>query len=164
MTHPVDAMLDEAAVAVERMKAAAIEARRLEARAELARHMRTTARKLAHLPEEEAAAAITREWMKAWALGEEAYAAVRAEVAAFTLAFCRDTGIPEALAALEAAFASRGTTLADEMAFRSECAHGWWRMVVPHPPEHRDEARAARIPVPSPHSPFWSAGPQLHCR
>jgi hypothetical protein len=163
MTHPVDAMLEDAAQAVERMKAAALEARRLQARAELARHMRTTARKLAHLPPDSAAAAITREWMKAWALGEDAYAAVAPEVAAFTQAFVADAGIREAFAALEAAFLRRGTTLADEMAFRSECAHGWWRFVVPVPPALQDPARAARIPCPAPDAPFWSAGPQAHC-
>lgn len=172
MTHPVDALLAEADAAVERMKAAALEARRLQARAELARHMRTTALKLAHLPLDEAAAGIAREWMAAWSLDAGAYPALADRVAAFASAFCRDArgstaatqvDIRQSLADLEAGFAAIGATLSDEMAFRSECAHGWWRLVAPLPPEFRNSARLARMPRPAEHEPFWSAGPQPHC-
>jgi hypothetical protein len=170
--HPVDVMLAEADAAVERMKAAALEARRLQARAELARHMRTTARKMAAAPMEEAAAAISGEWMKAWSLDVGAYPAIAGQVAAFTQAFCRDArgsttatqaAVRTAIADLEAGFSAIGTTLGDEMAFRSECAHGWWSRVVPLPEEMRRTPRAGRIPAPGEHEPFWSAGPQPHC-
>jgi hypothetical protein len=173
MSHPVDDLLAEAEAAIERMKAAAIEARHLHARAELARHMRTTAAKLAHLPLARAAEAIAAEWMKAWALDEAAYAALGDRIAAFALAFSQDArgstaatmaAVSDALAGLEAGFAAAGTSLSDEMAFRSECAHGWWRLVVPQPPEARNPERDARIPSPEPHQPFWTAGPQPHCR
>jgi hypothetical protein len=158
MTHPVDAMRDEAAEAVAAMKAAAVKARHLHARAELARHMRTTAAKLAARPTEAAAAAIAAEWMKAWSLDASAYAAIAGEVAAFTRAFCLDArgatpttqaSIRQAFAGLEDAFRSIGTTLSDEMAFRSECAHGWWGSVTP--------------PPASGGQPFWSAGAKPHC-
>lgn len=172
MTHPVDALLAEAEAAVGRMKTAALEARRLHARAELARHMRTTSRKLAALPTAEAAEAIATEWMKAWSLDRGAYPQVADRIAGFALAFCRDSrgstpgtqaAIREALVDLEAGFAATGTTLSDEMAFRSECAHGWWRHVVPLPPEFRDQPRQKRIPPQAEHEPFWAAGPQPHC-
>lgn len=166
MTHPVDSMLAEADAAIERMKAAAIEARRLHARAELARHMRATALKLIALPVEEAAAAVAREWMKAWSL-DDGYEPLRAPVAAFALAFCQDVrgsdtateaGLSAAFAALEAGFASLGTSLSDEMAFRSECAHGWWSLVVPPP----TSVNPGGLP-PAPGEPFWTAGPRPHC-
>jgi hypothetical protein len=173
MTHPVDAMLAEADAAIDRMKAAALEARHLHARAELARHMRATAAKMAALPVNDAAAAIAREWMAAWALNEAAYGALAAQVAAFTLAFCLDARgttpqtraeIVRATAALEAAFIGAGASLSDEMAYRSECAHGWWAAVRPIPEPLRDPARASRIPTAAEGQPFWTAGPQAHCR
>jgi hypothetical protein len=166
--HPVDVMLAEADSAIERMKAFAIEARRLHARSELARHMRTTALKLIALPVDHAAAALAREWMKAWSL-EGGYDAIGAAISAFAMAFCRDVrgsdaatqaALSDAFAALEAGFASLGTSLSDEMAFRSECAHGWWSLVVP-PPAAGGKPPGGLPPVAG--QPFWSVGPQPHC-
>jgi hypothetical protein len=54
-----------------------------------------------------------------------------------------DRAVREAFAALEHACVSNATTLADEMAWRSGCSHGWWADVHPAPdrPEFRDEAK-----------------------
>ena len=158
MTHIVDAMQGEATEAIRLMREAALAARHFHARAELMRHMRTTAAKFTGRPTEQAAAAIASEWMKAWSLEPAAYTAIAAEAAAFTQAFCRDAqeptvetqrAIAKSLDNLETAFRSMGTTLSDEMAFRSECAHGWWADVMP-PPASGDQ-------------PFWMAGAKPHC-
>jgi hypothetical protein len=170
--HPVDTLQAEAAAAVTRMQDAARAARLLQARAELARHMRTTARKLLHLPLEEAVAAICREWMKAWGLKVDAWPGLAGPVGDFARAFCEDArggtaatraAIDQSLTALDNAFRALGSSLGDEMAFRSECAHGWWSAVVPVPEALVDPARALGIPKPLPGEPFWSAGPQAHC-
>lgn len=156
-------MAAEARAAIEAMKAAATEARRLHARAELLRHMMTTAAKHA-APRREAVSAVAGEWMKAWAL--TGYPALRAEIEAFTGA-CIDSArepgpdadarLRAALGALDAALGAAGLTLADEMAWRSECAHGWWARVSPAPP-----ARGYREDRASP-PPFWAAGAPPHC-
>jgi hypothetical protein len=169
LTHPVDAALDEAREAISRMIEAARAARHLHARAELMRHMRTTAAKVAALPLDEAVAAVSGEWMKAWGLGGEAYSGIRPHVVAFTESFCRDARgsdaatrgtMGEAVAALEAAFVAHATTLSDEMAHRSECAHRWWTLVSPPP---ADLPRRASVPPHDPARPFWEAGAAPHC-
>ncbi len=156
MTHPVDEMLDEARGAIQRMKQAALEARRMHARAELMRHMRATAAKLAGLPMEDAARKVAGEWMQAWNLTPDAYPGLAAPVTRFIRAFCADARTPgadaqhelrSAIAALDQAFAAAGLSLADEMAARSECAHGWWGLVVPPPGG----------------APFWSHGALPRC-
>lgn len=158
MTHPVDEMLDEARAAIGRMKDAALAARRLHARAELMRHMRATAAKLADRPLDEAARTVAGEWMQAWGLAPDAYGALAADAERFVRAFCLDArgsdqqtqdAVRAAIAGLEAGFAAAGLSLPDEMAFRSECAHGWWRHVVP--------ARGAGG------APFWAEGAAPHC-
>jgi hypothetical protein len=160
MTHPVDAHLELAERAIAAMQAAAIAARAAHARAELLRHMRTTARKMAGQPVDAAAAKVCGEWMKAWSLDAGAYPALAEDIRRFAAAFCADaTGstpatqgeISASLAGLEAGFVATGTTLADQMAFRSECAHGWWELVVPKPANSAGEA-------------FWTRGCPPHCR
>lgn len=172
-THPVDDLQEQADRAIAQMQEAARGARLLHARAELARHMRTTASKLAHLPLEEAVSAICREWMKAWGLDGDAWPGIAGPVRDFALAFSEDArnssaatcaAISDSMAALDRAFHAMGTSLGDQMAFRSECAHGWWSAVVPVPQSLLDPARALRIPVAATGEPFWSAGPQEHCR
>ena len=172
MTHPVDELAAEAEVAIARMKTAALEARYLHARAELARHMRTTANRMIALPVEEAAARISAEWMKAWALDSEAYPAIAGQVAGFTMAFCLDArgstpdtraAIHQALERLEAGFAVMDTTLSDEMAFRSECAHGWWNGVVPIPAALRQAERFRLMPRAGDDQPWWTASARPHC-
>ncbi len=164
MTHPVDELQEAARAAIAHMKDSAIAARNLHARAELMRHMQATAAKLAGLPLEQAARKVAGEWMQAWGLNADGYWRLAADIDRFALAFCADASgaaatqaaIREALAALEAGFAAMGTSLADEMAFRSECAHGWWRLVVPA--RAQDAASG-----PNGAGPFWSLGAPPHC-
>lgn len=172
MTHPVDEMQAEAQAAIMRMKEAAIAARHLHARAELARHMRATAGRVAAQPLDEAAALVAREWMKAWSLDADAYPELAQDVAAFATAFCADArgttpetqaAIRSALDGLETGFLRIGTSLSDQMAFRSECAHGWWQSIVPLPAELQ-AADHRNIPRSDADQPFWSTGAQPHCR
>lgn len=160
MAHPVDAHLELAERAITAMQAAALAARTVHARAELLRHMRTTARKMADQPVDAAAAMVCREWMKAWSLDAGAYPGLAEDIRRFAAAFCLDAAgstpmtqaeITVSLARLEAGFVATGTTLSDQMAFRSECAHGWWELVVPKPAGGLDD-------------PFWTRGCPSHCR
>ncbi len=160
MSHPVDAQMERAEAAIFAMQEAALEARRIHARAELLRHMRTTARKMTGRPVDEAAQLVCGEWMKAWSLDAGAYPALAADIRRFAAAFCADAAastpatcaeIEASLAALELGFGNIGTTLSDQMALRSECAHGWWSAVVPKP-GGTDAA------------PFWERGCPPHCR
>ena len=160
MAHPVDAHLELAERAIAAMQAAALAARTAHARAELLRHMRTTARKMMDQPVDAAAAKVCGEWMKAWSLDAGAYPALAEDIRRFAAAFCVDAAgstpstqaeIAASLARLEAGFVATGTTLSDQMAFRSECAHGWWELVVPKPAGGAGEA-------------FWMRGCPPHCR
>lgn len=160
MSHPVDDHLELAERAIAAMQAAALAARIAHARAELLRHMRTTARKMVGQPVDIAAAKVCGEWMKAWSLDAGAYPALAADISGFAAAFCVDAAsstpatqaaIAAALERLEAGFVATGTTLSDQMAFRSECAHGWWESVVPKPGSATNE-------------PFWLRGCAPHCR
>ena len=166
----VDELQAEAEAAIERMREAAREARRLHARAELLRHMRTTAEKMKDGPREAAVAQVVREWMDAWGLSGGELAGCEPQMRAFTAAVCAaadapgggaDAAVREATAALERALAARGGSLADQMAWRSECAHGWWELVAPTPPEFARPDR--RLPQPAPGEPFWAAGCAPHC-
>ena len=58
------------------------------------------------------------------------------------------------------ALAASGTTLADEMAWRSECAHGWWAMVRPPPP---GLPLRPSVPLPDLSRPFWANRCAPHC-
>ena len=167
--HFVEDLQGQAARAIEAMREAALAARAVHARAELMRHMRTTARKVTDRPRGEAVDLVVGEWMTAWALTPAAYPEVAAEMRAFTDAFCAYADRPEdatdarvraAAQALEAALARSGTSLADQMAWRSECAHGWWELVVPRPPDLPPR------PIPSDPAgrPFWTLGCADHCR
>ena len=83
---------------------------------------------------------VTHEWLAAWGLAE--WTGIAAEARRFTAAILvythpsdeADLAVRETLAALDEAFAAQGTTLADQMAWRSRCAHGWWGDVAPEPP------------------------------
>ncbi len=159
--HYVDQLLAEADAAIAAMRSTALTAVKLHARAELMRHMRTTAAKVRERPRDEAVAFVTKEWMAAWGIAESAYPGLGDEMRRFTSAFCADSGLAEAVAALEAAFAEAGLDLADQMAWRSTCAHGWWGLVQPAPD---DVARPAGVPVLTPGRPFWEAGCAAKCR
>ena len=160
MMHLVDEAKAEAAEAIRAMQAAALHARAVHARAELLRHMRATAAKPG-IDE----ATVAQEWMQAWGMAD--WPEVAGEMRGFVAAFCAyaaepsavtDGAVRAATAALEAALAVRGTTLADEMAWRSECAHGWWGAVRAAP-----DGYAARRSVPGVAVPFWAAGAAARC-
>lgn len=159
-------MAADAEAAVAAMREAALRARGLHARAELMRHMAATARNAlaGGRPRDEAAAFVAWEWMQAWGLGNGAGLddAARNFVAAHLDAAAGMPGAEAALsgslAALDAALAAAGTTLADEMAWRSECAHGWWAQVRPSPAGPRPG-----VPGPDLTRPFWANGCAPHC-
>lgn len=168
----VEELQAEAAAAIAHMQQAALAARMVHARAELMRHMLTTAAKVAHLPREAAVAQVVGEWMQAWHLDADAYPDLKAEMAAFTRAFCDYAGAPDpqreadvraAADAMEAGFRRIGTTLADQMAWRSECAHGWWAVVAPVPPDMPGARARPGVPALQPGAPFWAAACAPHC-
>lgn len=171
MPHIVDDLLDEAEAAIAEMREAATRARLLHARAELMRHMRATAAKNSGRPA--STAKIAAEWMRAWGLDADAYADLAAPLRDFTEAFRADAEAPSgsgsatigaALAALETAFEGAGTSLADQMAFRSHCAHGWWEMVVPVPSGLPRGERYADVPAWRKGVAFWDIGCAARCR
>ncbi|HEY8565188.1 MAG TPA: hypothetical protein VIL65_06785 [Beijerinckiaceae bacterium] len=168
-SHP-DELQAQATEAITRLREAALTARHLHARAELARHMRTTAEKVRGRPRAEAVDFVTREWMQAWQLDAAANPSLAAEIQAYVAAVCADAeagtdatdqSVRDAFSALEAGFLQLGTTLADQMAFRSECAHGWWALVVPVPD---DLPARPGVPTLAPGQPFWEVGCARHCR
>ncbi len=170
MAHLVEELQDAASKAIAAMKAAALAARALHARAELLRHMKLTAAKVKSRPRDEAVAFVVQEWMGAWGLDRSVYDELTSSMLAFTDAVCgyvdspqdrEDADVRQATASLEAALAAHGTTLADEMAWRSECAHGWWELVRPAPP---DLSRRRSVPAHVAGRAFWDVGCAEHCR
>lgn len=173
MTHFVERLRLEADEAILRMQAAAREARRRHALAELMRHMLTTARKVKDRPRAEAVEAVVGEWMKAWSLARAEWPQLAQEMESFTQAFYdyanaaseeNDRRVAERCAALDAALAREGTSIADQMAFRSECAHGWWEWVEPTPADLPGARERPNVPRPQPGAPFWNAGCAAFCR
>ena len=173
MPHIVDQLQAEAATAIAAMRDAALFARRLHARAELLRHMQQTAAKLADQPAEQAIERVVREWMQAWHIDTERYVELLGDVRRFAAAFCSDArgstpatqaDIREATEALDAALVSHGTSIADQMAWRSQCAHGWWDMVVPTPLDLPGRAERPGIPRFQPGLAFWEIGCAERCR
>lgn len=173
MPHFVEALQQEAAEAVAQMQEAALRARHAHARAELMRHMLTTARKVKEKPKAEAVETVVREWMDAWNLGRSDWPHIAREMEAFTEAFhdyanapsdAHDTRLREACAALDIVLEQEGTSISDQMAFRSQCAHGWWEQVKPVPADL--PGRKPRPSVPSLESgkAFWEAGCADFCR
>lgn len=169
----IEALTREAEAAVARMKAEAIAARALHARAELLRHMVTTARKFADRPKAEAVDLVVREWMDAWGLDRADWPHLARDMEAFTGAIrafaaestpANDAAVHETFAALEAAFVALGTTLADEMAWRSQCAHGWWGAVSPEPAGLKGAKPRPAVPPLDPAKPFWQSGCAEFCR
>lgn len=167
MPHLVDDLRLEAEAAMARMREAAREARRVHARAELMRHMLTTARKNAAKPKDEAVEAVVGEWMDAWNLARGDWPQVAREMRTFTEAFHDYANAPDdacdarlraACAALEEALAREGTSIADEMAYRSQCAHGWWEWVEPVPADLPGRKERPSVPKAEPGRPFWEAG------
>lgn len=173
MTHFVAELAGEAEAAVARMQEAALAARHAHARAELMRHMLTTARKVKDKPKPEAIETVVREWMAAWYLERSERPHIAREMEAFTAAFhdyanepsdANDAALREACAALDAVLAREGTTISDQMAWRSQCAHGWWAAVAPVPADLPGRKEQPIVPKLSDDRPFWQAGCADLCR
>lgn len=145
---------------------AALRARATHARAELARHMMTTAAKVKDRPARDAIAFVVSEWLAAWRQ-DPATCPQKPQMEALAAA-CQamarapgphaDTAVRHAFAALEQAYAQAGTTLADQMAWRSSCAHGWWGDLRPAPADGGYPALAQRT------ESLWDRGCAPHCR
>ncbi len=145
---------------------AAARARHTHARAELMRHMLTTAAKVKDRPAREAIAFVLGEWLAAW--GQDPATCPQKpqmeDLAAACQAMVRapgahaDTAVRHAFAALEKAYQASGTTLADQMAWRSSCAHGWWGDVRPAPADGGYPQIAQRT------ESLWERGCAPHCR
>jgi hypothetical protein len=69
-----------------------------------------------------------------------------------------DGAVRATCASLENAFAKAGMPLADQMAWRSICAHGWWAQVRPAPPGR------GRPDRDWPAKPLWDHGCLPECR
>ncbi|MEO8755788.1 MAG: hypothetical protein ABI624_24245, partial [Casimicrobiaceae bacterium] len=135
------------------------------ARAELMRHMLMTAGKVRDRPAGEAVAFTVDHWLEAWHLDRASWPHVP-EMEAFAAAFhayasaptdASDHRVRATCAALENVFAAAGMPLADQMAWRSVCAHGWWGDVRPAPPGR------GRPDRDWPAAPFWEKGCLPEC-
>ncbi|MGL4441814.1 MAG: hypothetical protein ACRCUE_21405 [Bosea sp. (in: a-proteobacteria)] len=164
MARFIDDLQAEAAAAIALMKQAALAARHAHARAELMRHMLTTARKMMHKPKAEAVEAVVREWLGAWNLDRNAWPHIAAEIENLTAAFhdyaheptpAHDAALRVCTMALDQALAAEATTISDQMAWRSQCAHGWWEMVCPTPADLVGAKDRPSMPTLRKGVPFW---------
>jgi hypothetical protein len=173
MSMFVDELQAEASAAIAAMQQAALAARHAHARAELMRHMLTTARKMMHRPKAEAVEAVVGEWLGAWNLDRHAWPHIAREIEALTAAFhdvahdtspANDAALRACTAALDEALAREGTTISDQMAWRSQCAHGWWEAVRPAPADLAGAKDRPSIPAPAKGAPFWEHGCAAFCK
>ena len=173
MPHFVETLQREAADAIAQMQEAALRARHAHARAELMRHMLTTARKVKDKPKAEAVETVVREWMDAWNLGRSDWPHIAREMETFTAAFhdyandpsdAHDTRLRETCATLDAVLEQEGTSISDQMAFRSQCAHGWWEQVKPVPADLPGRKPRPSVPALESGKAFWEAGCADFCR
>ena len=165
MKHLVDELRAKADENIAAMRDAALRARDAHARAELMRHMLMTADKVKHRPADDAVRFIVDHWLEAWGLARESWPHV-AEMEAFAAAFhayaiapshANDDAVRATCVRLELAFVSAGMPIADQMAWRSICAHGWWAHVRPPP---QGQGRADHV---APDRPFWENGCLPEC-
>jgi hypothetical protein len=173
MSTFVEELQAAAAEAISDMQKAALAARHLHARAELMRHMLTTARKMMHKPRAEAAEAVVCEWLRAWNLDRNAWPHIAAEIENLTMAFhdfahdasqANDAALRNCTAALDEALAREGATISDQMAWRSQCAHGWWEAVRPAPVDLPGAKPRPSIPAPAKGAAFWESGCAPFCK
>jgi hypothetical protein len=173
MPHFVEELQQEAAGAIARMKQTALAARHVHARAELMRHMLTTAKKVADKPKAQATETVVSEWMQAWNLERTQWPHIAREMEAFTEAFhdyanapsdAHDAILRQSCEALDAALAREGTSISDQMAWRSQCAHGWWDKVSPTPTDLPGSKPRPSIPQPEANTPFWDQACADFCR
>ena len=165
MFHLVDELKRKADANIVLMRDAALRARDTHARAELMRHMLMSAKAVKSRPPTEAVRFIVDHWLDAWGLSRGTWPHV-AQMEAFAAAFhayaisasdVNDDAVRSTCVRLELAFVSAGMPIADQMAWRSICAHGWWAQVRPAPP---GEGRS----VPgAPDRPFWDHGCPREC-
>jgi ATP-dependent exoDNAse (exonuclease V) beta subunit len=173
MPHFVDALRAEAEAAIATMREAALRARQVHTRAELMRHMLLTAHKVKHKPKPEAVEAVVAEWMKAWHLTRSDWPQLARQMEAFTAAFydyandpsdTADAALRDACSGLDAALANEATNISDQMAWRSQCAHGWWDMVSPTPRDLPGRVDREMVPTFTPGAPFWDVGCADMCK
>jgi hypothetical protein len=135
--------------------------------------MMTTTRKVVDRPKSEAIANVVSEWMAAWNLDRSAWPETARDMEALTGAFYdyvaepsdrTDANLREACAALDNALARQGTTMSDQMAWRSQCAHGWWESVRPTPPDLPGRKDRPSVPRPRSGKPFWEADCADFCK
>ena len=144
---------------------AALRARTTHSRAELMRHMMLTTAKSTDRPREQSIALVVDEWLDAWQRSRSNYAYVQQmealSGACYDVLRSPDTATDEAVRAsfaeLERACVANGTTLADEMAWRSGCSHAWWGDIRPSPPlpEYSERARRSES--------LFERGCPVHC-
>jgi len=165
MAHLVHELKTKADTDIGTMRSAALRARDSHARAELMRHMLMTAETVKNRPMAEAVRFIVDHWLEAWSLARATWPHVP-EMEAFAAAFhayaiapsdARDEAVRATCIRLELAFAAAGMPIADQMAWRSICAHGWWGEVRPAPPGQ------GRTDYAWPAQPFWEAGCRPEC-
>lgn len=173
MPHFVEELRGDAEAAIAAMRHAALAARHVHARAELMRHMLTTARKVAAKPKGEAVETVVREWMDAWNLDRHDWPHIAREMESFTAAFhdyandpsdAHDAALRANCTALDQALEREGTSISDQMAFRSQCAHRWWELVAPTPVDLSGAKPRPSMPALRPDAPFWEAGCADFCR
>ena len=165
MTHLVEELRREAEADIAAMRDAARRARDAHARAELMRHMLMTAGKVVQRPSADAVRFIVDHWLEAWHLERASWPHVT-EMEAFATAFhayagaptdAHDAAVRATCAKLETVFTAAGMPIADQMAWRSVCAHGWWAQVHPAPPGRGRQDRDW------PDRPFWERGCLPEC-
>jgi len=165
MAHLVQELQDSATQSIATMREAALCARDAHARAELMRHMLMTASRVRNDPPDQAVRFIVDHWLEAWNLERTTWPHVPA-MEAFAAAFhayanaltdANDARVRSTCASLEASFAEAGMPVADQMAWRSMCAHGWWAQVRPAPPGRGRPDREW------PDRPFWDHGCLPEC-
>jgi len=155
----------EAEAAIAAGRAAMLRARVSHARAELMRHMIMTAGNARGRPRAGAIAWIVDHWLEAWHRDRATYPPVPQMEDLASACFDHvyapgpdsDRAVRSAFAALERACVADGTTLADEMAWRSGCSHGWWGDVLPAPAGGDHSALAQRKEA------LWDRGCAPHC-
>jgi hypothetical protein len=165
MAHLVDDLKVEAQADIAAMRKAALRARDTHARAELMRHMLMTADKVKKQPRDDGVRYIVDHWLEAWHLDRASWPHV-AEMEDFAAAFhayasapsdAHDAEVRSTCAQLERVFTAAGMPIADQMAWRSICAHAWWADVRPAPPGR------GRPDRDWPGQPFWEHGCKPEC-
>ena len=173
MPHFVDALRAEAEAAIAAMRDAALRARQIHARAELMRHMLLTAHKVKSKPKADAVEAVVTEWMTAWHLSRSDWPQLARPMETFTAAFYdyavdpsdeSDAALRHACSGLDAALAGEKTSIFDQMAWRSQCAHGWWDMVSPTPRDLPGRIDRDTVPEFKSGAPFWDVGCADMCK